>query len=829
MGHIIKQDLNGKWFLKTFDQGEGERGEAFNADSPDGWMEATVPGVVHLDLMKANKIGDPFYRLNELDVAWVEEKDWWYRREFDAPQELVSKESVELVFYGLDTFATIWLNGQEIGKANNMFIPWRFDAKRALKPGTNLLVVKLSSPVHVLNQLEEEKGKLVAANYSGRSYGRKAQYSFGWDWGPRFATSGIWRGVELRGYDTAIIRYVMARTDSLTTSVAKLHLEAEISSLKKADAELVFDISIQDERFSRTVSRKLNPGENLVQINLEVANPRLWWPAGYGQQLLYDFKVTLRSANDELDSITNRIGLRKADLVQEDDREGKSFIFRINGVPIFCKGANWIPADSFLPRVTKKDYDELLDMAVNAHMNMLRVWGGGIYESDLFYQMCDEKGLLIWQDFMFACAEYPEEEWFWDLVKKEAEETVKRTRNHPSIVIWCGNNENHWFLKAGRFKKKKFYGETIYHRILPDICSRLDPTRPYWPSSPYGGDDPNSQTTGDRHNWDVWANWADYTAYQDDKGRFISEFGLQAPPVMKTIESFTEPQDRWSQSKVIEHHNKMASGTERLYRYLTGHFRIPTSFKDFVLLTQVNQGEALKCGIEQWRRRKFWTSGALFWQLNDCWPVTSWSVIDYFKRPKAAYYFVRRAFNPVLVSLVKQEEKVNAFVINDTLKDVQGNLVLKFQDPDGKTSFSKTMEINIFANSSSLVHSQDLSELRTENIAQGFFYAELLVNGELVSDNTLFLERFKHIDLPKPDLQVELKKADTDGKAFLVQVLSPKFAKAVHLSLPGIQANYGDNYFDLLPATKRSVLITLGEKAELEDLRKLLVVACVVS
>jgi len=812
------------WRLRGFKIGEGEKLGAFDPSfRTDDWLEAHVPGVVHLDLLRHEMIPDPFFRLNEKKVAWVEEREWWYRKEFEASSELISKEKIQPLFQGLDTFATIWLNGKRLGQTDNMFIAWKFDAKGIVKEGRNVLAVKFDSPIRVLDGLEADKGKLGATEYTGRVYGRKCQCSFGWDWGPRLPTSGIWKDVEVVAYDTARIENVSARVESLTAGTAELLLEAEVYSAKDLDAEVMFEVSTEAGKTVRTVSKKLVEGANVIEADMKIARPKLWWPSGYGDQTLHDLKVSVKARRNELDHMNKRFGIRTVELVQKDDEEGKTFIFEINGVPIFCKGANWIPADSFLPRVTRKDYEDLLSLAADANMNMLRIWGGGIYETDDFYELCDEKGIMIWQDFMFACAEYPEEEWFWDKVKKEAKKVVKRLRNHPSIVLWCGNNENQWGHFAGWWgKKEKFYGETIYDKILPEVCARLDPSRPYWPGSPYGGADPNSEAEGDRHNWIVWSWWQDYSMYGRDRGRFISEFGFQAPPTIETIESFTEEEDRWAQSEVMEHHNKMVEGTERLYRFLAGHFRVPRDFDRYVLLTQINQAEALRTGIEHWRRRKFKTSGALFWQLNDCTPVSSLSVIDYYHRPKPSYYYVKRCFSPVLVSLVRKDELVNVWVTNDTLQGFQGRVVLKVQTFDGEDLYAADEETPVPPNSSKMVLSQKL-DLPVEGAADRFLAALLYEGGNLISQNTLFLKRFKHLELPDPALNVKMEEEET-GSIFRIAICSPVFAKAVHLRLPSDLGRcfYSDNYFDTLPNIEKTIILRTEKEVSLKELKGLL-------
>ncbi|MEM3946224.1 MAG: glycoside hydrolase family 2 protein, partial [Candidatus Micrarchaeia archaeon] len=691
--------LDGSWLLKGYDEQKGEEEKAFMPEiEENGWIKANIPGVVHLDLIKNKQIPDPFFGLNELKVSWVEEKDWWYRKKFLVDKELLSYDYIELVFQGLDTFATVWLNGKEIAKFSNMFHEHNINIKNYLKEGENLLVVKFDSPKRVLeNEYNKRSIKLGAAFYPPVVYGRKAQYSFGWDWGPRLPTSGIWRSVVIRAYNTCKIEsFYFSSSLSNSLDVANIKVDVSLEAFKEEKVEVLVRIFGFGEDQTKRETKSLTKGLNNLTFDFTIANPKLWWPNGYGDQNLYNLEIKVVNNSGVLDEVKKKVGIRKIEVIQEKDEEGKTFYFKVNNVPIFCKGADWVPADSFLPRVSRERYDYLLSKAKEANMNMIRVWGGGVYEDESFYELCDEKGILIWQDFMFACGEYPEEEWFFDLVREEADKVVKRLRNHACIAIWCGNNENNWGYKAHWFGvKDKFYGETIYHKILPEVCSKLDPSTLYWPSSPFGGEDPNSQSEGDRHSWDVWSGLKDYTEYLNDKGRFISEFGFQSLPSLKTILKFTSKEDRFFQSKVIEHHNKQVGGPERLLLFLSMHFRLPSTLERFVYLTQLNQGEALKTGIEHWRRRKFKTGGALIWQLNDCWPVASWSLIDYYNEPKASYYYVKRAFDPLNISLLINGDEVEVWVVNDFLESKSGKIRLLLYNVEGKKISEKKIEVNV--------------------------------------------------------------------------------------------------------------------------------------
>jgi beta-mannosidase len=553
-----------------------------------------------------------------------------------------------------------------------------------------------------------------------------------------------------------------------------------------------------------------------------VEDAKLWWPNGLGEQALYSLEVVVAKDGTALDRRQMRVGLRKIEVVRERDEEGESFYFKVNGVPIFCKGANWVPADSFLPQVMRGRYDQLLSRAREAHMNMLRVWGGGVYEGEDFYELCDEKGLLIWQDFMFACAEYPEEGWFFEAIRKEAEEVVKRLRNHPCLALWCGNNENDWGVKANWFgKKDKFYGQTIYHQILPEICGRLDPSTFYWPSSPYGGDDPNSQGEGDRHSWDVWSGLRDYGEYLRDNGRFVSEFGFQSMPSMATIMKCTPPSERYPQSKVMEHHNKQEGGPERLAFFLAHHFKVPGDLRTFAYLTQVNQGEAMKAGVMHWRRRKFRSAGALIWQLDDCWPVASWSLIDYYGDLKASYYYTKRAFDDLALSLVLNGEAIEAWAVNDLLEESDGRLEIAAFRTDGAKIFGKTVVVKIPGNASALVMKVPLSEVKAQDPSKVGIVGILKVQGQGARYDTIILDQWKHIKFIKPNIKiVAVKPLDKGGRRFRVKVSANALVKACKLEVRGMKAILSDNCFDMIPRVERALEVELERPLKLSELRK---------
>ena len=796
------KELNKGWQVQGFSKEvklEGVR------QIKEGWIGAQVPGVVHLDLLREQKLLDPFYGLKEKDAYWVEEKEWWYKKKFslsDFESQWRKKKKVELVFEGLDTFATLYLNGEEIGETDNMFIPWRFDVTDKIKE-KNILLIKFSSAISVLKEIQAKEEPLRAAFEPARVYGRKAQYSFGWDWGPRFPGVGIWRRAYICSYDEMYIDWLGVES-RLSREKAKLKIDMEISS--SIDREQIGKALIYlDERCMKEQNVKVEFPCSKDTLNLEIEKPILWCPKGYGDQYLYSLKVELFNKKDQLmDTFQDKIGIRQVQLIQKKDEEGNSFYFKINGIPLFSKGANWIPADSFLPRVDKDRYASLIHNASRCGINMFRVWGGGIYEDEEFYRLCDEEGIMIWQDFMFACGEYPEKNWFWKKVKREARWVVKSLKNHPCIVLWCGNNENNWlYTKKGELK-----GKTVYHDILPSICKKIDPARPYWPSSPYGGKDPNAEEQGDRHNWDVWARWKDIEFYQEDKGRFLSEFGFQAPPVMETIKRFCPPDELRENSPSMEWHNKQNDGPARLLHYLQVYMPEAKDFEEFIRYTQFNQACALKVMIERCRRRKFKCGGVLFWQFNDCWPVVSWSVIDYYLRPKPSYYAVKKAFQAVIVSLAKREEEIETWICNDTLKDLRGKLQLKSMSFKGKTLWAEEKNVSIATNQSVNILTKSIEEMRIKSRKEDFVYASLEIEGSKI-ENHLFLERGRNLKLPPRQFERRIHQSE-DGLE--IELYSPVFVRSVILKVPGEDVQFSDNFFDLIPGLEKRIRLTYPPK-----------------
>jgi beta-mannosidase len=818
--------LGGLWRFKGFRGCDGEEQGAYLTDiNVDDWLLAEAPLTAHTNLLANKLIPDPFMGVNEREVQWVNESEWWYRKEIELTPELIGKNVVELSFESLDTFATIWVNDTKVGEANNMFTPWRFNIKQVAKHGKNLIVIRFKPVNKVAAELEKQHQhkyvSLSADNFSARPYVRKAQYSFGWDWGPTLPTSGIWREAKVVAFNTARLGYVAGLPEEVSKDKAKVKLSAEVHAAKETVLNVKFTLAGFGQKIEQTVEVKTKIGRNFADCTLEVETPKLWWPKGYGDPSLYMASAQVFDGMELLDESKVKVGIRSIKLIQEPDKEGKTFIFQINGLNVFCKGANWVPADSFLPKVNYEHYYKLLDLAADANFNMLRVWGGGVYEADEFYDLCDSLGIMVWQDFMYVCAGYPEEEWFLREAEREAMEAVLRLRGHPSIVVWCGNNENQWLhsvLWRVRDKVERLYGSQIYESLLLRVCQFLDPTRPYRPSTPFGGEDSSGRHEGDRHNWEVWSQGIDYPAYLEENGRFISEFGWQAPPTMKLLSAYIEKQDLNPDSFAFKAHEKQVGGLELLKALLSIHYSVPSDMNQFVLFGQLNQADALKTGVTYWRSRMFKTSGCLIWQLNDCWPVISWSLIDYGLNPKAAYYTVKRAYQPIIAPLIIKHGNTEAYVINETDRQLDGTLLLEVMTFGGEVLFNHTTEASVPAYTSKLVVQTALEKLPKREDC--ILVTTLKSAGGVLARDIRTVSEPKDLKLPEPKLQVTIKRSS--AKTFEVTVSAQFYAKAVKLDLGDLKAKLSDNFFDLLPNTEKAVICQLEKEATAEQFEKAL-------
>jgi beta-mannosidase len=797
--------LSANWLLK---QRDIARSLDDDFSTPDGWLTANVPGTVHQDLLAAGRIPDPFVGLNERDVQWVGEADWLYRCAFDLDQAFLAAGQLDLCLDGLDTFATVWLNGQLILSSDNMFVPQRLPVGSLLRPGPNELRLLFESSLRRGQQRQAEYSVLTAWNGDfSRLYVRKAQYAFGWDWGPCLITAGPWLPIRLEAYSQRLgdVHCPAEVAPDLGSAVlpVTITLAAGDSAMDGADL-LAVRLELFGPENDLSDVMLLPVTRNRVEHRFEIAAPQLWWPHGSGGQPLYRLVATLRQGDETLDRREMRLGLRRLRLVQEPlaDEPGTTFLFEVNNVPLFCGGANWIPDDSFLPRIAPERYRAQVQAAIDANMNMLRVWGGGIYETDAFYDTCDELGVLVWQDFAFACGIYPALGWFQASVRAEAEAAVRRLRHHPSLALWCGNNEDYQVAESvgaydpafeGDFTQTRFPAREIYERLLPAVCASLDATRPYWRGSPYGGANTRDQTIGDRHTWDVWhGQMADYHEYPRFAGRFVSEFGMQSLPSLEAITASTPPAERYPQSRTLEFHNKATDGPRRLTSYLNDTMRIPANLEDYIYATQLMQAEALAAAYRGWRRRwggpgRYAVAGALVWQLNDCWPVTSWAIVDSLYRPKPAWYAIRRVLAPLTVELTHAGDGAEVWAVNGLQAAVEAELVLRLWQLDGQQMREERRQIVLAPNQAT--ESGRLGYAGESMLVAG---VQLVVGGDIVARATLWPEPFKYLTLPDPGLEV----TRLDESRLRVQARRP--AKGVWLEAgPGVC--WSDNMLDLLP------------------------------
>jgi beta-mannosidase len=792
------------------------------------WRPAQVPGSVHLDLLHNNLIPDPYYRDNEAKLQWIEDADWEYRTTLQAPPDLLARKNIDLVFEGLDAYAEVYLNDKLILTADNMFREWRVPVKPLLQPGANQLRIVFPSPIKAAAKIAATDKWREQTHTAEKTYLRKAAYEYGWDWGPRFVTSGIWRPARLEAWDAARISNLHIAQLDVTANVAHLSAQVEVTAAEDATAKVTLDYTHAGKKVELSRSVELHPGLNHVDLPVEIASPQLWFPAGYGAQTLYQFNAQLHIGNRAEDQASARTGLRSVVLRRDLDQWGRSFEFIINGIPVFGKGADVIPFDSFPTRVTSEQYRRILQSARDANMNMIRHWGGGYYETQEFYDLCDELGIMIWQDFMFGNDWQPGTYAFKQNAESEAEFQVRRLREHPSIIIWCGNNETeeamHWggreqLPPAVRYQMWQDY-LTVFSGILARTVNRLAPETPYWPSSPsadYEETSPSFQS-GDFHDWSVWHGRVPFSEYEQHFPRFMTEYGFQSFPEMRTVEAFTQPEDRTSIfTPVMLAHQKNTEGNSIIHDYMLKYYSEPRDFPSFLYASQVLQAEGIKVGAEHLRRLRPRSMGSIFWQLNDCWPVASWSSIDYFGRWKALQYYARRFYSPLLVSPHVEDGNFNVYVISDKTAPTAARLRLRLFTLAGKSLSDSTQEIQVPEFSSKIYIQRPLSEFVNANstdAANIFAVADLLVDGKSVSSNVLYFVPAKLVTLPQPQISVDLAKS---GDAYRLRLSSPALARSVYISFGALDASPSDNYFDLIPG--QPVEITITSAAPLDQLR----------
>ena len=798
-----KQTLNGAW--------------QFRQCGTEEWWPATVPGGVHTDLLALGKIPDPFVADNELKVMWVAETDWEYRYSFTADAMLLGEAHVCLVCDGLDTIADVYLNGSYLGHAENMFRRWEWEVKDLLREGSNELHIVFGSPVRFIAAKQAQLPLQGGGDIPGGPHLRKAPCHWGWDWGPKLPPIGVWKDIRLEGYS---VRFEDVHVRQML-GVDGASISAEVQAAVTGEGEARASILVtgpSGERFESEEELRLFVEGELyyADLSVKIPDPQLWWPYGYGEQPLYEVKVTLKDGKKLLDQRTYSIGLRTIELCQDPDQWGKEFTFYVNGVRLFAKGADWIPTDSFPTRITRSTLEGLLKSAVDANMNMLRVWGGGYYPEDMFYDLCDRYGILVWQDFMFACGIYPADADFFENVRVEAIENVRRLRHHAALAIWCGNNEMEqgwcdwgWNKPDDPLNQRLKDGyDRMFHHLLPGLLEVEDPDHPYWPSSasantPFEG--ANNQVQGDCHYWDVWHGRKPFNAYRTQYPRFMSEFGFQALPSLKTIATYADPADWNMTSYIMEHHQRSWVGNGLMIAQMTDTFRMPKDFPSLVYLSLILQAEGIRYGVEHWRRNRDRVSGTLIWQLNDCWPVASWASLDYFGRWKALHYAAKRFYAPLLLSVADDGKVMKVHVTSDLVKPVDVQAHWRLETLDGKCLNSGEQPLRARALADTLVGSYDFSALVTpDNQRKVVFVAEMWQDGMLISQSVTPFVANKHLELRKPGLK---GRVHVEGQTLYVDISARSLARFVELSIEGTDAVFSDNYFDV-PAGKSVTVST---------------------
>lgn len=818
--------LRQNWELRIREEGE--------------WLPAAVPGSVYQTFLEHGKMENPYYRDNECKALDLMKKDFEYRTEFAVSESLLEREAVFLHFDGIDTVGDIRLNGVYLGRTDNMHRVWEYPVKDVLKPGKNELRVALTSPVNYIYDLYEKDPLIVGSvdAMRGCPYLRKAHCMYGWDWGPRLPDAGIWREVRLIGADRARLDnvYITQKHDAGKVTLG-FRVEAEIFEkngiyvINQTSADRTF---IQEQGYETKITITAPNGKKLQlpkgADSTVIEEPQLWWPNGYGAQPLYSVCVELYRDGKALDRREHRIGLRTMTIVREKDQWGECFCHEVNGVRIFAMGADYIPEDNILPKVTKERTRSLLIKAKDAHFNCIRVWGGGYYPGDDFFDLCDEMGLIVWQDFMFACCVYDLTEAFEASIRAEFVDNIKRIRHHASLGLWCGNNEMELFLRenAAEWCKKPSQLSDyfkMYEYIIPQVLKEHDPNTFYWPASPSSGggfDNPNDENRGDVHYWDVWHGNKPITEYRKFYFRYLSEFGFQSFPSEKTVETFTNAVDRNIFSRVMEKHQRNQAGNGKIMNYMEQTYLYPGEFGTLLYASQLLQAEAMRYGVEHYRRNRGRCMGTIIWQLNDCWPAVSWSMIDYEGRPKAVWYYAKRFFAPLMISCEEEGTLTQGGNVNAESCDLVKSIRLCISSEEGQDSevtvcwqlrdtsgiIKEQREERVTAKAFSSCWMERISMQQAETYSD-YVWFELKKDGRAISGGSVLFCPPKHFAFQNPHLKVK-RLGDHE-----IEVTADAFAKSVEIINSDDTMILEDNYFDMNPGSRR-IQVKKGSPADLK-------------
>lgn len=802
---MLMTKLNKNWKMKAIDS--------------NNYISATVPGSVYNDLIANDLMEDPYYRDNELVALEKMNVDYEYTTTFDVDEQMLCCEGVVLHFDGVDTIADIYLNGEHLAYVDNMHRIWEYSVKELLRPLDNELKIVLHSPTNYIKDTYKElKMEGTSDAMIGFPTIRKAHCMFGWDWGPRLPDAGIWRDVKLLGIGSARFESVYVKQVH-TESYVELDIDIEIKeTLEKMSKKLLYN---GDSDYKVRVTLIEPSGESTCYEGetIKIEDPKLWWPNGYGDQALYKLKVELLKEEQVIDIWEKRIGLRTITMKIEEDTYGESFAHVVNGIPIFAMGANYIPEDNILSRTNRERTFNLVKQCKDANFNMIRVWGGGHYPSEDFWDACDEMGLLVWEDFMFACAQYIVTDDFEENIKAEFIDNIRRIRHRASLGLWCGNNEMEMFVERGLWStgpKDKSEYIKLYEYIIPKILKEHDPTTFYWPASPSSGggfDMPNDEKRGDVHYWDVWHGNKPFTEYRKFNFRYLSEFGFQSFPSLKTVESFTKPEDRNIFSDIMERHQRNNDANGKIMNYMGQTFLYPTDFSTLLYASQLLQAEAVRYGVEHFRRIRGCCMGTIYWQLNDCWPVASWASIDYFNRWKALHYFAKRFYAPVMISceeegILTQDTDINAeryevkksihlCVANETMFDKQICVIWSLRDANSVVKRQEEIVIKVEKLSSQWL---DMVELPEANIYNDYVSYEAIENNQVISSGTVIFSVPKHFKFMNPMLSYKL----VDD---CIVITAKAYAKGVEIINEEDDLLLEDNYFDMDAGERRIKII----------------------
>jgi beta-mannosidase len=797
------------------------------------WLPATVPGCVHTDLRAAGQIPDPFFGTNELALQWIETRDWEYRTAFTVSAALAGEDVIELVADGLDTVATITLNDRVVAQTDNMFVGHRWPVKELIRTGRNVLGIRFRSALDYIRTTRQDFTPPREFNdpVGGCVRIRKQQSQFGWDWGPRFVTAGIWRDLRLEAWSGNRLVDLEIRQHHAAGGAVSLAVTAELARPDRS-AVVTAALSLAGRPVASIDFAATTAGK------LAVPAPQLWWPAGQGAQPLYHLAVTVRDRSGRtLGPLKRRIGLRTLRLDRSPDRWGESFRFVVNGRPVFLKGANWIPAHSFVAGLTRRRYDRDLRAAAAVHMNAVRVWGGGIYESEPFYDLCDELGLLVWQDFMFACTLYPADRDFLASVRSEVAFQARRLRHRACLALWCGNNELPMLNPGLRQATLRRGYEKLFHRVIPATLARHDPVTPYWPSSPWRGaieaaGHDAGERSGDTHYWDVWHARHPVKDYEKWSFRFVSEFGMQSYSSPATNTTCCPPDDRNVFGPAMENHQKNRAGNQIILDYISRRYRRPRTQAGLIYLSQLNQAYCMQVGVEHYRRLMPRCMGALYWQLNDCWPAASWSSIEFTGRWKALHYAARRFFAPALgtVYIPGDEQttignyrhstvgEAQLYTVCDPPAATSGLLRWELRRFDGRRVLSGRRRVRLMPGISVRQHTLDLRPFMAKH-GREHLYLHLVLEpvGLPPSEQTVFLSPPRFLALPRGRPQVTVHAVSPTE--FAVSLRSSVFLHAVELDLPGLAHALSDNYFDLHPGVTKIVRLSVRKKTTVRVVR----------